>query len=176
MKLTERIKNFNWKGKIVPILLVGLIAYMWFRPPAWVQDMSEPLPPVSFTTLDGREGTLESLRGKVVLVNFWATWCPYCRHEMPAMQEFYRDYAGKGFEIIAFSLDDDEAKAREFMRENGYTFPAAMAGSEQRRAFGDVSRLPTSFIIDRDGKLRHKVHGQVHYGRLESLVAPLLQK
>jgi thiol-disulfide isomerase/thioredoxin len=175
MNLVEYIKNIKWKGKIVPLILVGLIAYMWFRPPAWVQDLDENLPPVSFTTLDGREGSLDSLRGKVVLVNFWATWCPYCRHEMPAMQEFYRDYAGKGFEIVAFSLDDDATKVQEFMRENGYTFPAVMATAEQRRAFGDVSRLPTSFVLDRQGKIRHKVHGQVHYGRMESLVEPLLR-
>jgi thiol-disulfide isomerase/thioredoxin len=129
---------------------------------------------VPFTTLDGRQGTLESLRGKVVLVNFWATWCPYCRHEMPAMQEFYRDYAGRGIEIIAFSVDDEAGKVREFMRDNGYTFPAAMAGSDQQRAFGGVSRLPVSFVIDRDGKLRHKIHGQVHYSRLQGLVEPLL--
>ena len=175
MKLAERIKNIKWKGKIVPLILVGLIAWMWFRPFAWVQDLDETPPPFAFTTLDGREGTLDSLRGKVVLVNFWATWCPYCRHEMPAMQEFYRDYAGKGFEIIAFSLDDDPAAVQAFMRENGYSFPVVMATPEQRRAFGDVTRLPTSFILDREGKIRHKVHGQVYYGRMEGLVGPLLR-
>jgi len=163
------------KGKLVPLLLIGLIAYMWFRPPAWVQDMNDRLPPVSFATLDGREGTLDSLRGKVVLVNFWATWCPYCRHEMPAMEAFYRDYAGKGFEILAFSVDDDPGKVMQFMRENGYTFPAAMAGVATQQAFGGISRVPVSFILDRDGKLRHKVHGQVHYGRMKGLVEPLLK-
>ena len=175
MKLAERIKNFNLKNKIVPLILVGLIAWMWFRPFAWVQDLDETPPPFSFTTLDGREGTLDSLRGKVVLVNFWATWCPYCRHEMPAMQEFYKEYAGKGFEIIAFSLDDDPATVQTFMREEGYSFPVVMATPEQRRAFGDVTRLPTSFVLDREGKIRHKVHGQVYYGRMEGLVGPLLR-
>jgi thiol-disulfide isomerase/thioredoxin len=173
MSLSQTLQRH--KGKVVPLLLIALIGYMWFRPPAWVQDMDEPLPPVAFSTLDGRVGSLDNLRGKVVLVNFWATWCPYCRHEMPAMQEFYRDYEKKGFEIIAFSTDDEAGKVRDFLRENGYTFPAAMAGDDQRRAFGDVSQLPTSFIIDRDGKLRYKIHGQVHYGRLEGLVEPLLK-
>ncbi len=163
------------KGKLVPLLLIGLIAYMWFRPPAWVQDMNEPLPPIPFTTLDGRQGSLDSLRGKVVLVNFWATWCPYCRHEMPEMQAFYRDYAAKGFEIVAFSVDDDAGKAQEYFRAAGYRFPAAMADISTQQAFGGVSRIPTSFIIDRDGKLRHKVNGQVYYGRLKGLVEPLLK-
>lgn len=173
MNLKALLKRHN--GKIVPLLLIGLIVYVWFRPPAWVQDMNESLPPVAFTTLDGRQGTLDSLRGKVVLVNFWATWCPYCRHEMSEMQEFYRDYAGKGFEIIAFSVDDGPDKAREYLREAGYSFPAAMADVSTQQAFGGVSRIPTSFIIDRDGKLRHKVNGQVYYGRLEGLVGPLLK-
>ena len=175
MKLAERIKNIQWKGKIVPLILIGLIAYMWFRPYAWVQDLNETLPPVSFTTLDGRQGNLESLRGKVVLVNFWATWCPYCRHEMPTMQEFYKDYNGKGFEILAFSVDDGPGKVQDFLRETGYTFPVAMADGSIQQAFGGVSQVPVSFIIDRDGKLRHKVHGQVYYGRMEGLVEPLLR-
>ncbi|MEO1767880.1 TlpA family protein disulfide reductase [Thiobacter aerophilum] len=161
-------------GKLVPLLLLGLIAYLWFRPPAWVQDLDGTPAPVRYTTLDGRSVSLEDLRGKVVLVNFWATWCPYCRHEMPAMERFYRDWRGRGFEIIAFSLDEAPGAVRAFMRENGYSFPAAMADVAIQQAFGGVSRLPTSYILDRQGRLRHKVHGQVHYARLEGLVAPLL--
>lgn len=162
-------------GKLVPLLLVGLIAYLWFRPPAWVQDLDGRPAPVRYTTLDGRSLSLEDLRGKVVLVNFWATWCPYCRHEMPAMERFYRDYRDRGFEIIAFSVDDGPLPVVAFMREKGYTFPAAMADVAIQQAFGGVSRLPTSYILDTEGRLRHKVHGQVHYGRMKDLVEPLLR-
>ena len=104
MNLTQSIKPYV-KKHFVSILLIGLIAYIWFRPPATVTDLNETLPNLSFTTLDGRTGTLEGLRGKVVLVNFWATWCPYCRKEMPAIQRFYKDNQAKGFEVIALSLD-----------------------------------------------------------------------
>jgi len=173
MNFTPRIKLLL-KRHWLTLALIGLIAFMWFRPPAWVTDLNEPLPNLPFTTLDGRMGTLEGLRGKVVLVNIWATWCPYCRHEMPAMQAFYDDYKAKGFEILAFSVDDDPAKVESFLRENGYTFPVLMSNAELSHAFGDVSRLPTSFIIDKNGRLRHKVSGQVHYGRLQKLVEPLL--
>jgi len=173
MYFTLRIKQL-FKRHWVSLALIGLVAFMWFRPPAWVSEMNEALPNLPFTTLDGRMGTMEGLRGKVVLVNFWATWCPYCRHEMPVMQDFYNDYQGKGFEILAFSVDDDPAKVENFLRENGYTFPILMANAEHSNAFGDVSRLPTSFIIDRNGRIRHKISGQVHYGRLQNLVEPLL--
>jgi len=173
MNFTPRIKLLL-KRHWLTLVMIGLIAFMWFRPPAWVSDINEPLPNLAFTTLDGRMGTLEGLRGKVVLVNIWATWCPYCRHEMPAMQAFYREYQAKGFEILAFSVDDDPAKVESFMRENGYTFPVLMSTAEQSAAFGNTSRLPTSFIIDKSGRLRHKISGQVHYGRLQDLVEPLL--
>lgn len=173
MNLTERIKK-HLKSNLVTLILIGLIAYIWFRPPAQVADMNEALPNLPFTTLDGRMGTLGSLRGKVVLVNFWATWCPYCLKEMPAIEKFYRDYHAKGFEVIAISLDDDPAKALQYMREHGYTFPAAMADADLRQTFGPIDQVPMSMVIDRDGHLRHKVHGQVYYGRMSDLVDPLL--
>jgi thiol-disulfide isomerase/thioredoxin len=173
MNPTERIKQLLKKHG-VSLIMIGLIAYIWFRPPATVTDLNQALPNLPFTTLDGRMGTLESLRGKVVLVNFWATWCPYCRKEMPAIQKFYQDYQGQGFEVLAFSTDDDAAKATRYMREAGYTFPAAMAGADIQQAFGPISQIPMSMIIDRDGRLRHTIKGQVYYGRIEDLVKPLL--
>ncbi|HRH80815.1 MAG TPA: TlpA disulfide reductase family protein [Thiobacillaceae bacterium] len=157
------------------LALLGLIAYLWFRPPAWVEERVEPAPDVAIAGVAGA-ASLADLRGKVVLVNFWATWCPYCRHEMPAMQEFYDEHRGRGFEIVAFSTDEDAAAVGEFMAEKGYSFPAPMADAAIQRAFGGVSRLPTSFVIDRRGMIRHKVSGQVHYGRLRDLVGPLLEE
>ena len=156
-------------------MLLGLIVYLWFRPPAWVSDEERVLPPLHFELLDGRKVSLEELRGKVVLVNFWATWCPYCRHEMPDMQRFYGDYRARGFEIVALSQDDDAEKVRQFILKEGYRFPVAMANGSHAAAFGGVSRLPTSFLIDKQGRLRKKISGQVHYARLEELVGALLK-
>jgi thiol-disulfide isomerase/thioredoxin len=124
--------------------------------------------------LDGRQTSLEKLRGKVVLVNFWATWCPYCRHEMPDMERFYRDYRARGFEILALSQDDAPEPVRQLMAKEGYHFPVAMAEAGHAAVFGGVSRLPTSFLIDKQGQIRKKISGQVHYVRLEELATPLL--
>jgi peroxiredoxin len=165
----------KWRPSPVTLVLLGLIVYLWFRPPAWVEDLGQPAPAVAIAGVPG-VASLADLRGKVVLVNFWATWCPYCRHEMPAMQRFYAAHRARGFEIIAFSSDDDPATVREFMAREGYTFPAPMADGSVSRAFGGVDRLPTSFVVDRRGMIRHKVSGQVHYGRLEDLVGPLLEE
>ena len=167
-----RVKKYrpDW----LTLVLLGLIVYAWFRPPAWVSDENRAVPEVKVALLDGRQTSLEQLRGKVVLVNFWATWCPYCRHEMPNMERFYRDYRAQGFEILALSQDDAPEPVRQFMAKEGYHFPVAMAEARHAVAFGGVSRLPTSFIVDKQGRVRHKISGQVHYARLESLVAPLL--
>lgn len=173
MKFPERLKRYrpDW----LTLVLLGLIAYMWFRPPAWVSDLDRPAPQLRFVTFDGKPLALDALRGKVVVVNFWATWCPYCRHEMPAMEKFYRDYRDRGVELVALSEDDDPAKVREFLQQERYSFKVAMAG-RAGTDFGGVDRLPTSFVIDKRGRIRNKVSGQVHYGRLEDLVVPLLEE
>jgi thiol-disulfide isomerase/thioredoxin len=167
-----KTREFLKKLKPSPVtaILIGLIIYFWFRPPAFVDDLAYAAPEVP--TVPGQR--LSDLRGKVVLVNFWATWCPYCRHEMPAMQTFYHDKKAQGFEIVAYSLDKTQSEVDSFMQSEGYSFLGPLATHEVTSAFGDVSRLPTSFIIDREGKVRHKISGQVHPGRLESLITPLL--
>ncbi|MBS4095700.1 MAG: TlpA family protein disulfide reductase [Sulfuricella sp.] len=172
-ELAARLKKF--RPDPLTLLLLGLLVFFWFRPPAWVSDEQRALPPLRFELLDGRHVSLEDLRGKVVLVNFWATWCPYCRHEMPAMQRFYADWRERGFEMIALSQDEDAATVRQFLAENAYYFPVGLADAGHAAAFGGVSRLPTSFLIDKQGRLRKKISGQVHYARLEDLVGELLK-
>jgi peroxiredoxin len=166
----------KWRPDIWTLLVIAAIVYVWFRPPAWVSDLHRSAPDMQVHLLDGQQMSLGQLRGKVVLVNFWATWCPYCRHEMPAMEAFYRDYRERGFEILALSQDDSAAVVEDFMRKENYHFPVAMADVASTAALGEVSRLPTSFVIDKQGVVRHKISGQVHYARLEALVIPLLSE
>jgi peroxiredoxin len=160
----------------VAIILIATVVWLWFRPPAWVSEMDEPAPEFQAITFDGGLIRMAQLRGRVVLVNFWASWCPYCRHEMQAMQEFFDDNKSRGFTILALSMDDSEAAAVDYLKENRFTFPAAMSQPPLASAFGGVSRLPTSFVIDKKGIVRHKISGQVHYARLERLVEPLLDE
>ena len=174
MNLFDRIKNF--RPSPITLILLGAIAYVWFRPPAQVTDDNRPLSQVTVNQLDGQSIDLQSLRGKVLLVNYWATWCPYCRHEMPAMEKFYQDYKARGFEILAVSIDDDPAKVAVFMRKEGYHFPVAMSAPALNSVIGKVSTVPTSFLIDKQGRVRKKISGQVHYARLEELVEPLLKE
>jgi thiol-disulfide isomerase/thioredoxin len=158
------------KPSPVTLILLGLLVYLWFRPPAWVTEQYKPAPEVPIQA--GKY--LSNLRGKVLLVNFWGTWCPYCRHEMPAMEAFYQANRARGFEIVAYSLDKTQAEVDAFMRAEGYTFAAPLADAMVLRAFGGVDRVPLSFVIDRDGVIRQRIAGQVHSARLENLIEPLL--
>ena len=164
----------KWTPSPLTLILLGLIAWLWFRPPAEVSDEIIATAPWSVTLPDGRELTSDSLRGQVVLVNFWATWCPYCRKEKPAIDEFWQDYRGKGFEVVSISVDDPPEKIAAWMQDKGYAFMAAPSNASVRMAFGEVSSVPTSFIVDADGNIRHRIGGQVHYPRLKKLVEPLL--
>ena len=164
----------KWTPSPLALILLGLIAWLWFRPPADVTVENRAVPPWQVTLPDGRVLTGDVLRNKVVLVNFWATWCPYCRKEKPVIDAFWRDYRARGFEVVSISVDDPPKKIAIWMQDNGYAFMAAPTNASVTAAFGNVRSVPTSFIVDADGRIRHKIAGQVHYPRLEKLVTPLL--
>ncbi|HEY5365565.1 MAG TPA: TlpA disulfide reductase family protein [Casimicrobiaceae bacterium] len=113
-----------------------------------------PAPPFSASLFDGSAFSLAAQRGKVVLLNFWATWCAPCRAEMPAIDAYYRQHRADGLVVVAVSMDrpSDEAKARTVMRD--YAFGAAFAKDASFKDYGRVWRLPLTFVIDRDGVLR----------------------
>ena len=164
----------RWTPSPLTLILLGLIAYLWFRPPADVSDENRAAPPWQVILPDGRSLTSESLKGRVVLVNFWATWCPYCRKEKPVIDEYWKDHQARGFEVIAISIDDTPEQLTAWAKKTGYAFMAAPTNASVNEAFGSVSSVPTSFIVDRDGHIRHKVAGQLHSARLKKLVEPLL--
>lgn len=158
----------------ITLVLLAAFAYLWMRPPATVTAVNRPAPAWAVQLADGRTLTSEQLRGKVVLINYWATWCPYCLKEMPVIEEFWQDHRGKGFEVLAVSVDDPAPKVAQYMKDHGYAFPAAAMDPSVHAAFGRADSIPTSFVLDAQGIIRHKIDGQVHYPRLEKLVLPLI--
>lgn len=173
-QIVQKLRAKKWRISPVSLLLIALIAYVWFRPPADVTDLDAPAPGAPYVGFDGRPAYLADFRGKVLLVNVWATWCPYCLQEMPAIRDFHRDYRDRGFEALALSLDENPAEARAYLAARGLHFPAGMLTPQLAGALGGVPVVPMSFVIDRAGRLVKKVEGRVHYGRLEDLVEPLL--
>ena len=132
------------RPSIYTLALLGVAVYFWFRPPASISDETKPLSPFTTQLIDGRLASKDHLQGKVVLVNFWATWCPFCQHEMPAMETFYQEYKNKDFEMLALSIDDDAGVVKQFIAKNGYSFPVGMANSTTTSAFGRIPGVPVS--------------------------------
>ena len=164
----------KWTPSPLTLILLGLIAWLWFRPPADVSDENHAASAWAVTLSDGQLLSSDELKGKVVLVNFWATWCLYCRKEKPVIDAFWQDYRDREFEVISISIDDPAEKIAAWMQDKDYAFMAAPTNASVTAAFGNVASVPTSFIVDTEGHIRHKIAGQVHYPRLEKLVAPLL--
>jgi cytochrome c biogenesis protein CcmG/thiol:disulfide interchange protein DsbE len=115
-------------------------------------------PDFTLKTLDGKTARLSELRGKkVVLINFWATWCPPCRLEMPTMQKIYTEYKDKGFEVLAVNIEPDaKEEISEFMKELRLTFPVLLDHDMKVTRKYRLIGLPVSFLIDRQGIIRTK--------------------
>jgi thiol-disulfide isomerase/thioredoxin len=113
-------------------------------------------PAFELKDLDGKPVSLAEAKGKIVLLNFWATWCGPCRAEIPDLVDLQKRYADK-FEIIALATDEDDAdEVRRFVREAGINYRVAMTSDEIRRDYGGISALPTSFVIDAQGRIVQK--------------------
>jgi cytochrome c biogenesis protein CcmG, thiol:disulfide interchange protein DsbE len=135
----------------------------------------EEAPAFEVRTLEGERLALEELRGQVILVNFWATWCPPCRVEMPGFERVYRERREDGFVIVGLSADRTGAEGvRRFLEERDITFPVALDHGAIARDFGGVRGLPTSFLIDRQGRIRHVVVGLFAAPGLRTAVDRLL--
>jgi peroxiredoxin len=126
------------------------------------------VPSFTLPDINGKEVSLSDQRGKVVLVNVWATWCPPCRREMPSMQRLYEKFKGKNFEILAVSIDSEGREAVEpFMRKMNLTFPALLDPGETIRSLYGITGVPESFIIDQQGILVEKIIGPINWATPE---------
>ncbi len=176
-----------WNRPWVRLLLVALVGAGWIwltRAPANVNAGPPPAPRQDFTapdftvqTLDGSTIALHDLRGHVVVLNFWATWCSPCKAEMPTLQRVYQDTHAQGVEIVAVTVENDTVALQAFVDAYRLTFPigvdANAAVSRQYRIQG----TPTTFFIDRAGIIRWVVvGGPMSEGLVRSKVEALLQQ
>jgi peroxiredoxin len=119
-------------------------------------------PDFELVTLDGTTARLSDLRGKVVLLNFWATWCPPCKAEMPDQEALYREYGpSQDFLVVGINYEEDAPPVGAFIRERGLTFPVWLDRKGEVAAKLGVRGLPVSFIIDREGLIRDAWNGQI---------------
>jgi len=131
--------------------------------------LGEPAPNFQLRDMQGHLVALSDLRGKVVMVNFWATWCGPCRVEMPAMEELYRTFQRKDFEILAVSTDAQGVSVtRPFQQENHLTFPILHDTDYRVGLTYGARSLPMTFMVDRQGVVRHQIFGARDWGAPEA--------
>ena len=119
----------------------------------------QPAPGFDLPLLDGAQVSLESLRGRIVLLNFWATWCAPCEAEMPAMQRLHAALAGKEFALVAVSVDAGRAEVEQFRQRLGLTFPIALDPAKSVSTQYQSYRYPESYLIDREGRILSRYVG-----------------
>jgi thiol-disulfide isomerase/thioredoxin len=139
-------------------------------------EIGSRLPDFSVKDLQGREISSADLRGKVVLIDFWATWCQPCKQEMPGYQKLVDRYGDRGFVVVGFKFDTmmDMEDPVLFAKKIGVRYPLAVAAEDLKQKFGGIEGLPTTMLYDRQGILRKKVIGFEYTDVFESELKPLL--
>jgi thiol-disulfide isomerase/thioredoxin len=139
-------------------------------------EIGSRLPDFSVKDLQGREISSADLRGKAVLIDFWATWCQPCKQEMPGYQKLLDRYGSRGFAVVGFKFDTmmDMEDPVLFAKTIGVCYPLAVAADDLKQKFGGIEGLPTTMLYDRKGILRKKVIGFEYTDVIESDLKPLL--
>ncbi len=153
--------NIFWIVVLLTVfLLVGCDNSTSEQPLTKVNPESKLAADFTLTNMQGEQVSLSQYRGKVVILNFWATWCPPCREEMPSMERLYQKYKDQGLVILAVSADENGKKAvSQFLQKTPYSFPILLDSDNiAQNAYG-VFRFPESFIIDRNGMVVKKIIG-----------------
>ena len=160
------------KGLILAVLLGSaaiMVALLVLKEEPAIKKaaVGKSAPPFELADLQGVKLSLDSLKGKVVVVNFWATWCETCKEEKPLLQKLIRAEKGNDkFAVVTILFNDSAKNAAEYMKKNGFSFPVLNDDKKVSISYG-VTGVPESFIISRKGILRHKLIGPVQWDEHE---------
>jgi thiol-disulfide isomerase/thioredoxin len=177
-------------------ILCAVLAFRYFRPdlPSFTEasaddagniaDFKQPLPHTVLPALDGNWVNLEAYKGKVVLINFWTTWCPGCRDEMPDLIKLQRQFESKGFTVVAFAVDDEgEESVKSYVQNESFSiegssmamnFPVLLGSGESAQKIGFEGGLPASVLVNRDGQEVKLIRGPIHAQEISKLIKRLL--
>ena len=160
---------------------IGILTVLLFLTAACAgagsSQINTAAPDFSLRDLQGRTHSLADYEGKVLILNFWATWCPPCRAEIPDFVEAYDDLNGQGLEIIGVTMEDiSAADLEDFAREMKMNYTVAFGTEEIARSYRPGQYIPATIIIDKKGVIRHKHVGLMEKGSLLKVVTPLLEE
>jgi peroxiredoxin len=145
------------------------------KAPAVRADIGSPAPEFTLADLSGNRVASSSLRGKVVILDFWATWCPPCREEIPHFVSLQSKYRGQGLQIVGVSLDAGGAKdVKPFADEHDVNYTMLIGNEDIARTYGNIYAIPTTFVLDRSGKIVQRFVGFTAPEVIEATIKPLL--
>jgi peroxiredoxin len=180
-------RKFLW---LTGAVLVALAAYVFFfptdKPSAETMTPSLPpppqadagpgqvAPPFTLASLEGKNVSLADFKGKVVILDFWATWCPPCKREIPDFITLQSKYESQGLQIVGVAVSDQEPAVRQFAASMGMNYPVLIGNATISLQYGGIESIPTAFVIDRSGKIRETFVGYRSADTFEAVIAPLL--
>jgi len=128
----------------------------------------------TLTDLEGNKVSLKDFRGKNVYLNFWATWCPPCRSEMPEIEKVYQQYKDKGLVVLAVDLGEDKDTVKNFIKDNKYNFRVLLDSDQSVASKYNISSIPVSYFIGKDGKIVAKKVGALQEEEMQSYIKELM--
>lgn len=156
--------------------IIGSLAVQGCIPPAPPpMEVGHPAPDFTLTDLEGNTVTLSDFRGKVVFINFWASWCPPCRAEMPEIEAVYQEYKDKGVVFISVNIQEDESIVREFVQKGGYSWTFVIDTTGEVTKNYRVVTIPANFFLDKEGIIRAVKIGAVTKREIESRLAEAMK-
>lgn len=165
-----------WRSLVVSAVIIS--ALIWFvlhrANQHNISGALRPAPDFSVTDLSGSRLTLTQYRGKIVLLDFWATWCAPCKEEIPHFIDMQNRYGSRGLQVIGISMDDDEPPIRDFQQQFKMNYPVARGSADLATQYGGVLGLPITFIIDREGRIVSRHIGQTKPEVFETEIQKLL--
>lgn len=155
------MKGFFQVRLLIPLAVIALSVgiYTFFQKehspadPAVSSGVGVQAPGFTLKDVQGNEVTLSQFKGKVVFLNFWATWCPACRIEMPSMERLHETFSDQNFTVLTVNVDQDTATVKDFTKENSHSFPVLLDPDGRVQRIYGVFRLPETFLIDPSGAI-----------------------
>jgi thiol-disulfide isomerase/thioredoxin len=167
-------KPRGWVTRALLLILVAAVSNA-VAAPRKSPLLNHPAPPFARTALTSERIVLSSLHGRVVLLNFWATWCAPCQVEMPRFVAWEDKYKAEGLSIVGVSMDDSAETVHSFLRRKKLNYPVVMGDEKLGLAYGGILGLPVTYLIDRHGVIRARFQGDTDLDAMENALRRLLQ-
>ncbi|WP_106344381.1 thiol-disulfide oxidoreductase ResA [Planifilum fimeticola] len=166
-----------WVRRLLMLAMLALIGFALYQTgESEAVEIGQTAPDFELTTLDGKTVRLSEVRGKGVLINFWASWCKPCRDEMPAIQRVYERHRDKGLEVLGVNIAETGVTVDGFVRHLDLTFPILLDQNREVTQLYGIGPIPSSIFVSPEGKVVRKVSGQMQEGQIESMVLEILPK